>query len=307
MGLLEIKLFGPVRISHDQWQTKISTTRAIQGLLAYLLLQRHRTHPREGLASLFWGDQNEDKARGCLNTTLWRLRTILEPSGVAQGTYLIRDHSGNIGFNRESRYWLDIANFEEEIHRILKIPYESIEPEQVKKLENALQLYDGDLLEGFYDDWILREREKFRALYLNSLAYLMNYEKFHGGYEKALVYGHQILQTDPLREEIHRAIMHLHLEKGERARAVQQYKACCDVLQMELDIPPMEETRALYHQIVLTDKPSRPAPAKSGQSNILDVLQELQRVAGSMERMQVQLAQEIMHLENLFKDRPRVP
>ena len=150
MDVLEIKLFGPVEISHDNWKTKVNTTKIIQGLLAYLLLQRHRTHSREGLASLFWGEQNEERARGCLNTTLWRLRTVLEPAGVTQGTYLVRDASGNIGFNRESRYWLDVAIFEDEINRILKIPYQSIEQAAVKKLETVLQLYNGEFLEGFY-------------------------------------------------------------------------------------------------------------------------------------------------------------
>jgi DNA-binding SARP family transcriptional activator len=307
MGALEIKLFGPVQISHDNWKTKVSTTRVIQGLLAYLLLQRHRTHSREGLASLFWGEQNEERARGCLNTSLWRLRTILEPTGIAQGTYLMRDDSGNIGFNRESRHWLDIADFEGEINRILRIPYESIEEEQVKKLENVMLLYDGDLLEGFYDDWILREREKFRALYLNSLAYLMKYDRFHGGYEKALGYGQQILEIDPLREEIHREIIRLHVENRQRSEAVRQYKVCCEVLQTELDIQPMEETQALYQQFVLADKTSPLPHPKSDQNDIFEILKDLQLIAQSMEQMQAKLAREIEFLENYFKEKPRMP
>ena len=302
MGILEIKLFGPVQISHDNWKTKVNTTRVIQGLLAYLLLQRHRTHSRDGLACLFFFFLNENRARGCLNTTLWRLRTVLEPDGITQGTYLLRDHSGNIGFNRESRYWLDIAIFEDEMNRILRIPDQLIEEEQIKRLESVMQLYKGDLLEGFYEDWILREREKFRTLYLNSLAYLMHYDKIHGGYEKALVYGHQILEIDPLREEIHREIIRLHLENRQRALAVRQYKTCCEVLQTELDIQPMEETQALYQQIVLSDKTPHPPPPNSEQKDILEILKDLQLVAQSIEQMQAKLAREIEFLENYFKE-----
>lgn len=301
MSILEIKLFGQVQLSHNHWKTKVNTTRVIQGFLAYLLLQRHRTHSRDGLAYLFWGDQNEDKARGCLNTTLWRLRTILEPTGIAQGTYLIRDPSGNIGFNRDSQYWLDIADFENEINRILRIPYQSIEEDQIKRLESVMQLYKGDLLEGFYEDWILREREKFRTLYLNSLAYLMSYDKMHGGYEKALAYGHQILEIDPLREEIHREIIRLHLENRQRAFAVRQYKTCCEVLQTELDIQPMEETQALYQQIVLADKIQDPPPHHSEQKDIFEILKDLQLVSQSIEQMQAKLAREIELLENYVK------
>ena len=307
MGVLEIKLFGPVQISHDNWKTRINMTRVIQGLLAYLLLQRHRTHSRDGLAALFWGDQNEDKARGCLNTTLWRLRTLLEPAGIAQGTYLIRDHSGNIGFNRESRYWLDTAIFKDEIEKILRIPYQQIEEEKVKKLQSVMQLYNGELLEGFYDDWILREREKLRALYLNSLAYLMKYEKFHGVYEKALIYSQQILDIDPLREEIHREIMRLYLENRQRALAVRQYKVCSEILKAELDIPPMEETQALYNQIVLAGKTTGSEYPTDEQNNILEILKDLQMVAQTIEQMQAQLTRQIRVLEDFFKDKTGAP
>jgi DNA-binding SARP family transcriptional activator len=307
MTVLEIKLFGPVEISHDNWKTKVNTTRIIQGLLAYLLLQRHRTHSREGLVSLFWADQNEEKARGCLNTTLWRLRTVLEPSGITQGTYLLREPSGSIGFNWESPYWLDVAIFEDEIHRILGIHPQSIEKADIQKLEDVLQLYNGDLLEGFYDDWVLREREKLRSLYLNSLAYLMKYEMYQGMHEKALSYAAQILEIDPLREEIHREMMRIYVDNQQRTLAIRQFNLCSDILKTELGILPMEETRNLYDQILSTEKLRPTDLPKSKENEILGILNDLQQVAQSLEQMQKQLTQEIEFLQNYFKEKSVIP
>jgi DNA-binding SARP family transcriptional activator len=113
------------------------------------------------------------------------------------------------------------------------------------------------LLEGFYEDWALRERERLRGLYLDSLTYLMGYYRQHGAFEESLTYGQQILQVDPLREEIHRELMHLYLTNGQRALAVRQYETCCQILGAGLDLRPMAETQALLTQFVSRGGPGR--------------------------------------------------
>jgi DNA-binding SARP family transcriptional activator len=302
VDILWIKLFGRVKVSHDNWKTEVNITRIVQGLLAYLLLQRNQNHSRDLLAALFWGEQNQEKARGCLNTALWRLRSALEPTGVPHGTFLVSSHFGEVGFNQDSRYWLDVAIFEEQIKDILTTSHHSIKEEEVEKIESVMQLYKGDLLEGFYDDWALRERERLRSLYLNGLAYLMKYEKRHGYYEKGLAYGRQILELDPLREEIHREMMRLYVENGQRALAVRQYKACCDILRAELNIQPMEETQALYDQILLSRKLSFSNLTESEESELLMTLQDLKLVAQSAEQIQKNLTRAIGSIESFIDD-----
>jgi len=254
MAILQVFLFGNVRIVHAGWASEVKITRAVQALLAYLLLHRHRIHPREVLADLFWGDHPEERARRSLNTTLWRLRRALEPAGTGKGEYLSTTPTGEVGFNSQSDYWLDVALFEEKAAPIVRKTIQSMETNDAKELEDALRLYIGDLLEGFYDDWALRERERLRSLYLKSLAHLMRYYGYHGFYGDAVASGRQILDLDPLREEIHREVMRLHSESGNRAMAIRQYKTCRQILKTELGIPPMEETQRLFHQIRREEK-----------------------------------------------------
>lgn len=301
MNILHIKLFGHIQISHDNWKTQVNVSRVVQGLLAYLLLQRHRTHTRDALAALFWAEQNEEKAHGCLNTALWRLRSALEPTGVPHETYLISNHSGEVGFNKASRYWLDVAIFEEQIKKILTTPVEAVDERKVEKLRDVMQLYRGEVLEGFYDDWALRERERLRSLHLNCLAYLMRYEKFHGAYEKGLAYGRQILELDPLREEIHRELMRLYMENEQRPLAVRQYKTCCEILKAELDIQPMAETQALYAQIVSTVEIPQASHRSRLQDDLEETLHDLRLVARAMEQVHLGLAQAIGSIETLMK------
>ena len=251
MSSLRVFLFGGFQIAHDGDPTPNNKmTRGVKALLAYLLLFRHRVHPREVLAGLFWGDHSEERARSCLSTALWRIRRALEPGQIPKGTYLLTTPTGEVGFNRESDYWLDVAEFEESASRCLAQSVQSRDFVDVCDIENIPILYTGELLEGFYDDWALRERERLRSLYLKSLSHLMLYHRHHGNYEQSLAYGQTILSHDPLREGIHREVMRLYLESGQRAMAIRQYENCSEILKTELGIPPMEETQALYREIL---------------------------------------------------------
>ncbi len=248
MGILRISLFGTIRVTHDDWSSETRISPKVQTLLAYLLLQGPRAHSREILADLLWSERTPNQARSCLSTTLWRLRQVLEPESVRQGTYLLTPTTDEISFNWDSNHWLDVVVFEEQIEQILAKPVAAILSKDVRILKEVLQLYTGDLLESLYDDWAIQAQERLRCLYLDCLEHLMRYYKHHGLYAESLVYGQQILDREPLREEIHREIMRLYLENGQRVLAVQQYEICRQILDQELDLTPMKETDLVYAQ-----------------------------------------------------------
>ncbi len=261
VGELRVSLLGGVRIEYGSGATPAGRiTRSLQTLLAYLILQRHRRHPREVLSGLFWGDQPEYRARGCLNTALWRLRRLLEPSGVPRGMYLINTPQGEIGFNRKSAYWLDVEVLEECANRVVG-QSATPAPADVQAIDGAVRLYQGELLEGFYADWVLAERERVRTLYLDSLTWLMRHHIASPLPEQGVAYGQRILRHDPLREEVHRELIRLYIRTGQRGLALSQYEACRRLLLEELGAEPLEETKALYAQIapVRSVRPSRRA------------------------------------------------
>ena len=173
MEELHIRLFGRVRVAHGERAPEIRFSRGAQTLLAFLLLHPNRYHPREVLAELAWGDRPDDQARAALNTALWRLRSLLEPEGVTRGAYLRTAASGEVGFNWDSNHWLDLAVFEKCANCILAIPPDAMQPGHAGQLEAILPLYDGELLEGFYEDWAITERERLRDLNLRCLTRLM--------------------------------------------------------------------------------------------------------------------------------------
>lgn len=298
MGVLRIWLFGALRLEHEDFPIDPATVHPVQGLLAYLLIHRQRLHSRAMLAGMLWGDRSDDKARRCLNTALWRLRGALEPEGIARGTYLVSSAANELGFNCASDHWLDVAVFEEQVHRALAGPAGSVQNRDLDGLWESVQLCSGELLEGFYDDWVLRERERLRLLYLRCLRQLMQSYRQQGAYEDSLACAQQILACDPLREEVHREVMRLYCDLGQRALAVRQYQRCREVLADELGILPMEETRALYAHIAGRRWPD------SGQASarLHEAVQQLHQAMDESALAQARLRRAVTQVEQLLPD-----
>lgn len=282
MSALEISLFGSIQVHRDGHEVKL--TRTTQTLLAYLLLYRHRPHHRDTLANLLWDDRTEDRARSCLSTALWRLRCALESEEAPADVYLITTSTGEIQFNPESAYWLDVAVFESQVNRALATTSQTLTDTEVGELQNALSLYTGELMEGFYDDWVLWERERLRLLYVSGLMGLMRHYRDLGAYDESLHCGRQILHLDPLREEIHREMMRLYLESGQRSLAVQQYETCRQILAAELNVVPMPETQALYAEVVQQAPPQH--ASTSEPASFQQALHQLQQATRALEEAQ---------------------
>jgi len=276
--------------------------RAVKALLGYLTLFRHRFHARGVLAGLFWAESSEERARNSLRTAIWRLRKVLEPATISKGTYVVTTPMGEVGFNRESNHRLDVAVFEHDSNQILAKHIKTLTAGDARNLENTMTLYNGDLLEGFYDEWALRERERFRSLYLKSQDHLLRYYSYHDAYEEGLACGWNILNIDPLREEIHREMMRLYYRSGQRARALQQYEGCRKILKTDLGVPPMDETRSLYSQIfkkTCHDRARSHTQADPGTAQQLMV--HIQQTLHDFEKSAEQLRRTAKHLERIIQ------
>ena len=288
MGILRISLFGHIHLKHDDWPAEITLPRITQALLGYLLLTPARLYPRELLMDLFWPDYPPHKARSCMSTALWRLRQSLEPTGTPKGTYLLTTANGEVGFNWDSEFWLDAVIFQKAVKLLLQKPVQTLDRSDITILESQLNLCQGDLLEGVYADWALRERERLRQLYLDGAEHLMQVYKYQQAYKQSITYGQLILTYDPLRESIHRELMRIYFEADQPAMAVRQYHRCRETLARELKIAPMAETQNLYTKIITSTHNSVESPTptdfEQAMGQLLFVLQECQRAQEKLQQ-----------------------
>jgi DNA-binding SARP family transcriptional activator len=128
----------------------------------------------------------------------------------------------------------------------------------------------------------------------------MAYYRQQGAYAQSLACGQQIVQLEPLREEIHRELMRLYVASGERALAVRQYERCQAILAAELGIPPMEETQELYVQIAprTNSQPSR-SSAGGEVTTAQQALQQLGKALRACEMAREQVQQAIRRIERV--------
>ena len=123
-------------------------SRAATVLLARLALWPQRFHPREELVDLLWPGAPADVGRNRLRQTLSTLRSLIEPAG---GPAVL--HADRLGLRvLPGSLGCDVAVFEQFVRE--------------GQFALAAQVYRGELLPGFYDEWVHEERLRLQALAL---------------------------------------------------------------------------------------------------------------------------------------------
>src|SRR5205807_831594 len=112
-------------------------------------------------------------------------------------------------------------------------------------LMSALDLYTGDLLPGFYEDWILSERDRLHDTYLSALRQVVKGCAETRQVERALDCAHRLVQADPLREVSYHNLMQLYLAVGRPEEALHHYQSLENLLKKEMQTVPSAPLREL--------------------------------------------------------------
>ena len=248
--MVRIWLFGSLSVASDEAGSEsVALAGRCASLLAYLALGAGRYFSRAELLGTLWPEGTSATTPGSFNTALWRLRRLIERPPLKHGDLIACDRRGAIGLTGPADIWLDVAEFERLIAPGLAKPPEKLSDADIESLREGVALYKSDILLDFTDDWALREREKHRRNYLNALGRLMQLATIRRDYARGIRYAQSILDSDALREDVHRELMRLYVCNGQRVQALRQFEHCRDLLRRELAIQPMRETLALYQRI----------------------------------------------------------
>lgn len=260
--MFKIWLFGSMSVAlGEASEGQIALGGRCASLLAYLALGHGRSFSRAELLANVWPERPTSTSAGSFNTALWRLRRLIERPPLKHGDLIVCDRRGAIGLNGPAGVWLDVDEFTRSIAPGLGKPPERLSDADIEGLRRGLELYKSDILLDVTDDWALREREKHRRDYLNVLWRLMQLAVIRREYAEAIRHAQAILDSDALREDVHRELMRLFVLNGQRAHSLRQFERCRDLLRRELAIHPMRETMALYQMIVDSAIGEEPQPA----------------------------------------------
>ncbi len=243
MAHLDLSFFGALQAHLDGKPLVDLRSGRVQNLLAYLVLEATQPQPRTTLAALFWPDEPEAAAKQNLRQVLYQLRQQLgelAQSAPQDSPFLLIERD-TVQFNPASDYTLDVATFQKHFAQ--------------RQLEEATQLYQGDLLTGLsstsarFEEWLLLRREQLHIQALDALIQLTQQALDTGNYPQAQQYARRQLALEPWREAAQRQLMLALAHSGDRSAALAQYETCRRVLAEELGVEPDDETERLVAQI----------------------------------------------------------
>lgn len=205
-------------------------------LLAYLCIAEPRGyHRRDTLLGLFWPDSDQDHARTSLRKSLHILRRALgEEAILSRG-----DEEVAVDFERIS---CDVVSFDDLI--------------RANRFQDALELYRGDLLTGFFVDdapefeqWLHSERVRLRAVAARAAYDVAEELEKDQDYRGAASFARRSLDLGAGDERSLRQLIGVLWRAGDRAGAIETYEAFARTLAVEYQTQPSAETRSLIEHI----------------------------------------------------------
>jgi len=272
MSHLSISLFGGFQVRLDGQSLTDFGTEKNRALLAYLALESADPHRRETLATLLWPDRSEAQARNSLRQALYRLRQIIPTAQESKPHLLFTPEQ--LQFNPASDHWVDALDFKSRLSACQSHHPggANLCPNCLDCLEQAVELYQGEMLEGFnlpgctrFTDWQIITQEACHRQALAALSLLAATYESQCAYEQLIACSQKEIELEPWRESAYRRLMWALAMSGQRQRAQRLYATLREVLQQELGMPPMWETSQLYEQIRIKGLPlPQQLPGKHG-------------------------------------------
>ncbi len=216
-GNSQLQLLGKFLLRRED--TAITLPMGPQRLLALLAIQGPA--PRLVIMGTLWPHVGEPHARGSLRTAMWRLHR--------SASCLVQSVGDMLALRAD--VLVDVHAATESAQLVLQ--------DRGHASASGTFLYArGDLLPGWYDDWVIFERERFRQLRLHALDALARQLNAQGRYIDALEAAIEGARIEPLRESAHRMIIAIHLAEGNVVEAMRHYRFFRDLLGAELGIEP---------------------------------------------------------------------
>lgn len=251
---VSVSLLGGFSLEVDGASLTDDINRSLKlwSVLAYLTLHRDRAVPQSEFIELFWPDDHSSNPVNALKTLLYRIRAMLEPLFGPEIQPILAQRGAYI-WNPAVACTLDTDRFEA-LCRLGGDTRRTAE-ERMDSYREAVELYRGDLLPKLsHQMWLVPLTVRYHTAYITAV------KDFAGLLDGAALYEemHRVCarasDLDNLDEGLHTLIVRALLRQGKDAAALEHYEKATELLYRNLGVRPSEELRALYTEIMATEK-----------------------------------------------------
>jgi DNA-binding SARP family transcriptional activator len=196
---------------------------------------------------MLWPLGGDDRAAGNLRSALWRLN--------GAGIRLI--HADKHSLNLRPDTQVDVSVAFCWARRVIE---GTAQPEDLCTPDWPADALD--LLPGWYDDWVLFERERLRQRLLYALEALSQRLVEMGRASEAVEAALTAVRVEPLRESAQRALIEAHVAAGNVVDAQRAYHSYRDVVHRELNMEPGQDLALIVSRSVRPTEPSMAGQAR---------------------------------------------
>jgi len=239
-----VEMLGTLQARSEDATIVRFRTRKVGLLLAYLAYHSGRSHSRDELADMLWPDTEPEHARRNLRQALSSLRHHLEPPPLPTGAVLVTKQ-GSVSLNG-AYVATDVAELHARVRRAATV---SDEAERIQELSNAVGLFRGELLTGYYEEWVQRERLQLEDLLVSTIQNLIHAYEAQGQLEEAIRYVHLAIAKDHLKEDLHGTLIRLYLASERPASARRHFEEWRQIVNSELGDEPSQVLRELIERL----------------------------------------------------------
>jgi Tol biopolymer transport system component/DNA-binding SARP family transcriptional activator len=236
--VIRLRVFGSLELCADdgkELQAVLGQPKRF-ALLAFLAAAAPSGfHRRDRLLALFWPEQDDAHARGALNSAVRFLRREMGRSAI------LSRGSDELAIGHES-CWSDVAAYRAAL--------------AAGRYEDALSLYRGDLLDGFFiegaapfGEWLEQTRAQLRESAARAALALAEQREGEQNFTTAVSSARRAVELSDGNERVLRQLLEILERLGDRAGAVAAYETFEHRLAVEFETEPAPETRALIARI----------------------------------------------------------
>lgn len=237
-------MLGTQFVEDKMWQREKA-----KELFLYFLLHRDRFIDRDELLQALWPNHEEKTANQMLKVTLNALLKVLEPNRKARSqSFFIQRKNTMYRLNPMAEVTFDLEYF---YHFIDIGLAEEIIEQSNYLLKKAITLYQKNPFDVCKDShWFAQLEVDLENKHIQALERLASNYLALQEYQSVIYYSKQILQVNSTWEEAYRMLMMAYYHMKNRPQSIKWYNHCVEVLEKELHINPMKETKTLYRTIL---------------------------------------------------------
>ena len=217
---LRVRLLGGFGLERHGERMQVGPT--ARRLVALVALEQ-RPVPRRSVVCELWPETRPERSAPMLRSTLWRLDRGSSP--------VIDVTRAALGLSPGA--WVDVREVSGVAREIVERRAARCDARDLDLIASA-----DELLPGWYDDWVVMARERFRQLRLHALESLCATLMSEGRFGEASAAARAATRTEPLRESAHRCLIRAEAAAGHADLALADYQGFRDLLARSVGAAP---------------------------------------------------------------------